>query len=117
MDELPAPRVGAVVAAFRPGRELLEAVESAVGQVDVVVVVVDEHPVSDATREVVDACRAACAEIVEHGSNRGIGAALNTGVEQVLVSTPPVSDVLTLDQDSALPPGYVSALLAARSAA
>lgn len=117
IDELPASRVGAVIAAFRPGRELLEAVTSAVGQVDVVVVVVDEHPVSEATRDVVDACRAAGAEIVEHGGNRGIGAALNTGVDQVLASLPEVSDILTLDQDSAVPPGYLAALLSARSAA
>ena len=117
IDELPASVVGAVVAAFRPGRELLEAVEGAVGQVDIVVVVVDEHPVSEGTRDVVEACRAAGAEIVEHGSNRGIGATLNTGVDHVLASTPVVSDVLTLDQDSALPPGYVAALLAARAAA
>ena len=115
--ERPAPVVGAVVAAFHPGHELLVAVESVVGQVEVVVVVVDEHPVSEQSRTVLEACTHAGARVVEHGANRGIGAALNTGVAQVLAHQSPVSDVLTLDQDSAVPPGYVAALLAARSAA
>ncbi len=111
------PVVGAVVAAHRPGPELLAAVQSVIGQVEVVVVVVDEHPLSEATRTVVEACRAVGANVVEHGANRGIGAALNTGVHDVRARSPLVSEVLTLDQDSAVPPGYVAALLAARSAA
>ena len=115
--ELPAPVVGAVVAAFRPGPELLVAVEGVVGQVDVVVVVLDEHPVSETSRTVLDACRAAGAHVVEHRANRGIGAALNTGVDEVRARLPHVSDVLTLDQDSAVPPGYVAALLSALSTA
>lgn len=116
-DEPAVPVVGAVVAAFRPGPELPTAVEGVIGQVEVVVVVVDEHPVSEATRAALEACRAAGAYVVEHGANRGIGAALNTGVADVLARRPLTSDVLTLDQDSAVPPGYVAALLAAGSAA
>lgn len=116
-DEPAVPAVGAVVAAFRPGPELLVAVEGVVDQVEVVVVVVDEHPVSASTRTVVEACRAAGAGIVEHGANRGIGAALNAGVAEVRARRPLVSGVLTLDQDSAVPPGYVATLLAARTAA
>lgn len=116
-DELPVAVVGAAIAAFRPGPELRTAVESVAPQADAVVVVVDEHPVSDETRRVLDACRAAGADVVEHGANRGIGAALNTGVARLLALRPGLTDVLTLDQDSAVPEGYVAALLAARSAA
>jgi rhamnosyltransferase len=117
IDETPAAAVGATVAAFHPGAELLSAVEGVVGQVDAVVVVVDEHPVTDATRTILEACRTAGADVVEHGANRGIGAALNTGVSRLAALRPGLTDVLTLDQDSAVPEGYVAALLAARSTA
>ena len=110
---MPAPVVGAVVAAFRPGTELRTGVEAVLGQVASVVVVVDEHPVGEDTRVVLEACRAAGAEVVEHPANLGIGAALNTGVTRLRELLPELTDVLTLDQDSAVPEGYVPALLAA----
>ena len=110
---MPAPVVGAVVAAFRPGAELRTGVEAVLGQVASVVVVVDEHPVGEDTRVVLEACRAASAEVVEHPANLGIGAALNTGVTRLRELLPELTDVLTLDQDSAVPEGYVPALLAA----
>ena len=84
---------------------------------DAALVVVDEHPVPESTRAALEACRAAGADLVEHGANRGIGAALNTGVARLLALRPGLTDVLTLDQDSVVPEGYVAALLAARSAA
>lgn len=109
--------VGAAIAAFGPGAELLAAVESVSTQVAAVVVVLDEHPVPPASREVLDACRAAGAEVVEHDANRGIGAALNTGVARLGELLPALTHVLTLDQDSEVPPGYVDALVAAAAAA
>lgn len=116
-SDVAAPVVGAAVAAFRPGDELLAAVEGVSAQVSSVVVVVDEHPVPPASREVLDACRAAGAEIVEHDTNRGIGAALNTGVARLDELLPALTHVLTLDQDSAVPQGYVDALVAAGTTA
>ncbi|WP_322919732.1 glycosyltransferase [Nocardioides renjunii] len=109
--------MGAVIAVFRPGPELATGLRALVDQVDAVVVVVDEHPVSGATSQLLDACRAAGAEVVEHDANRGIGAALNTGVERLRTLRPGLTHVLTLDQDSVVPAGYVAALLAAASAA
>ena len=103
--------VGAVVAAFRPGPELLAGVGAALAQVRALVVVVDEHPVSDATRVVVEQVRHAGADVVEHPANRGIGAALNTGLARLSELVPDLTDVLTLDQDSAVPDGYVPALV------
>lgn len=104
---------GAVLTAFRPGPELVTAVTAAASQVATVVVVVDEHPISAPTRAILEQCRAVGADVVEHDTNRGIGAALNTGVAW-LRSRPgePVTHVLTLDQDSGVPPGYVNALAA-----
>lgn len=110
-DRIQAPVVGAAIAAFRPGTELLRAVEAVIGQVATVLVVVDEHPVSAATRAVLDRCAAAGAEVVERPANDGIGAALNTGVARLRELVPGLTDVLTLDQDSAVPEGYVAALL------
>jgi rhamnosyltransferase len=105
--------VAAVVAAFRPARELLTGVRAVADQVDALVVVVDEHPVSPRTREVLEACRSAGADVVEHGANRGIGAALNTGTARARELLPDLTHVLTLDQDSAVPTGYVKTLLEA----
>lgn len=117
---MPAPSgrsVGAVVAAFAPGPSLAEVVAATLEQIDALVVVVDEHPVSAATREVVEACRAAGADVVEHDANRGIGAALNTGTARLGEVLPGLDHVLTLDQDSALPDGYVAALVRAHDRA
>ena len=108
-----AGRVAAVVAVHRPGAELLTCVTAALAQVCDLVVVVDEHPVHDTTAALLDACRAAGATIVQHGANRGIGAALDTGVARLRDLPDPPTHVLTLDQDSAVPPGYVDALVAA----
>ena len=109
--------MGAVVAVFHPGPELLDGVDAVRGQVAALVLVVDEHPVSDVTRDLLDRCRAAGAHVVEHPANRGIGAALNTGVDRLRELLPDLDHVLTLDQDSAVPDGYVTALLAAARAA
>lgn len=105
--------VGAVVAAFRPGDELVAAVETVIGQVGVLVVVSDEAPGDPTTRAVLDSCATLGAEIVEHEANRGIGAALNSGLAHLRAGVTPPTYVLTLDQDSTLEPGYVAALVAA----
>ncbi len=109
--------MGAVVAVFSPGPGLAAVVATTSAQVDAVVLVVDEHPVGPATREVLDACRVAGADVVEHGANRGIGAALNTGTARLGDLLPGLDHVLTLDQDSALPEGYVAALVEAHDRA
>lgn len=108
-----AGRLAAVVAVHRPGAELLTCVTAALPQVRDLVVVVDEHPVHDTTAALLDLCRAAGATIVQHGGNRGIGAALNTGVARLRDLPEPPTHVLTLDQDSAVSPGYLDALVTA----
>jgi rhamnosyltransferase len=109
--------VGAVVAVFRPGPELLTGVEAALAQVDELVLAVDEHPVTEATRELLEVCRALGATVLEQPANRGIGAALNAGIARLRELRPELGHVLTLDQDSHIPDGYVVDLLAAGSAA
>lgn len=106
-------RVGAVVTAFQPDEGLRRACDSLAGQVDLVVVVDDGSAAPD--EALLSQCAAGGAVVVRHPDNRGIGAALNTGVRTVLerLRGDDVC-VLTLDQDSVVPDGYVPALLDAR---
>lgn len=121
MPGLPVPqgraRVGAVVTSYQPGPELERVCLGVLPQVDVVVVVDDGSP--QRPDELLDACRAAGVEVVVHTSNDGIGAALATGVVHVRDALAHVAEpgdelfVLTLDQDSVVPDGYVDALVTA----
>jgi len=104
-----------VVPAYDPGVSLVALVQEVAAQVDRVVVVDDGSPGSAAASHL-DACDAIGAMVVHHDRNRGIAAALNTGILAALGSTdvdPPVSAVLTLDQDSRVGPTFVADLLAA----
>jgi rhamnosyltransferase len=107
--------VAAVVTAFRPGPGLVGLVRSLAAQTSRVVVVDDgSGPDADA---VLDRARAAGAEVVRHPANRGIAAALNTGI--AAARAPHEGDepahlaaVITFDQDSAVDDGFVATLLA-----
>ena len=98
---------------FNPGPSLLAVCASVIDQVDVVVIVDDGSPHAD--ESILEQCRAMGARIERHTSNQGIGAALNTGVGIIRTALPhwPDSFVLTLDQDSTVPLGYVDSLVAA----
>ncbi|MDO4899390.1 glycosyltransferase [Actinomyces sp.] len=108
-------RVGAVVTAFAPGPGLVRTVESLTSQVDEIVVV-DDGPelATGATRAVLADCRAHGVHVVIHDHNRGIAAALNEGARHLGLSC---DAVLTVDQDSLLPPGYIAAQIKTFAAA
>lgn len=104
--------VAAVVTAFDPDSSLVTVCRSVVDQVDVLVVVDDGSAAPDET--VFDACAALGATILRQPSNLGIGAALDVGVEHARSLVPGGRPaVLTLDQDSVVPDGYVAALVEA----
>ncbi|WP_136519423.1 glycosyltransferase [Cellulomonas telluris] len=103
-------QVVAVVTAFQPDDGLLEVVRSVGPQVDRVVVVDDGS--SDEAAPVLARAAEAGATVLRQGANLGIGAALNAGLRAA-----GDADVLTLDQDSRVPAGYVAALRAALDAA
>lgn len=109
------PHVTAVLSLFRPPADLPARVADLLEQVDAVVTV-DDGPDADASAEVHAALAAAGAEVIVVGANRGIAHALNLGIERARTTR---SDtwVLTLDQDSTVPPGYVAAALATFGAA
>ncbi|MDQ6897802.1 MAG: glycosyltransferase, partial [Actinomycetota bacterium] len=96
----------AVVPAFHPDAPVVDLAASLIGQVDRVVVVVDgADALSGPLR---GGLETAGATVVWHAENRGIAAALNTGVGEA----PDAWAVLTVDQDSTVPDGFVDGLRA-----
>lgn len=111
------PLVAAVVTAFAPGLGLTALVDSVLPQVATVVIIEDGSPTTQATDEALAAAERAGARVHRHPDNRGIAAALNTGIARARDLVPGLVWVLTLDQDSLLPSGYVATLIAAASRA
>lgn len=109
-----AKGVTGVVTAFRPTAALVDNVESLLDQVDAVVVVDDGGGPGFET--VFAALAAGGADVVHLSENSGIGAALNAGVRTARQRGNP-DYVLTVDQDSLLPAGYVQALRGAAAEA
>lgn len=104
--------VGAVVTAFHPTEGLLTALAMLRPQVSAVVVVNDADEPAAADPVLAQAA-ALDVIVIDQGANRGIAAALNTGIDQLRSRLPELAAVLTCDQDSVLPAGYVDALIAA----
>lgn len=97
----------AVVSAFRPTADLVRNVGLLAAQVDQVVVVDDgSGPGYD---DVLAEVRAAGADVVVLDENQGIAAALNAGLDAAALG--PRDLVVTFDQDSAVPQGFVAALV------
>ena len=101
-EEHRAPVV-AVIPAYEPGPNLVDLVRCLSEQVTTVVVVDDGSPTWPDIPQ-----RAAV--VVRHDSNRGIAAALNTGIREALTDADALA-VLTVDQDSQLPARFVRRLL------
>lgn len=100
-------RVVAVVAVFRPDDGFAERLARTAEQVDAVVVVDDGSGAAPP--------ESAGAEFISHGRNRGIAAALNTGIARARELD--ATHVLTLDQDTTLEDGYVATALGTLEAA
>ncbi|MBI2299773.1 MAG: glycosyltransferase family 2 protein [Armatimonadetes bacterium] len=92
--------------------DLLAAIPPALGERPYRVLIVDDGS-SDATAEVVRDCGTRMpAEVVQHAHNRGLGAALRTGLEAA-ARVPGAAVVVTLDADNTHPPSLIPTLLAA----
>jgi rhamnosyltransferase len=100
-------RVVAVVPTFHPDDRVIERLEALSAQVDSVIVV-DDGSSADADSVLAD-IEGAGFRVVRTGENRGIAAALNTGTRLALDDH--ADFVVTIDQDSLLPDGYVRACL------
>ncbi|WP_425956315.1 glycosyltransferase [Xylanimonas sp. McL0601] len=101
-------RLIAVVSSFRPTDELVRNVGLIAGQVDEVVVVDDGSGPDYGA--VLDHVRAAGARVVALAENQGIAAALNAGLREAALA--PEDLVVTFDQDSTVPEGFIAALVA-----
>jgi rhamnosyltransferase len=99
--------VVAVVPAYEPGPGLLELVDALAPQVAEVIVVDDGSPNGTQT---IDAAAERGARLLRHGTNKGIAAALNSGIRAAL-DQDDILAVLTVDQDSRIPAGFVAALV------
>lgn len=101
------PTVWAVMSAFNPQPELAASVEAVLDQVDGVVLV-DDTGVGevDAIREI--AGQHPTVVVLSNVVNLGLAATLNRGVAEAIRRG--ADHVLTLDQDTVLPGGYVTAL-------
>jgi rhamnosyltransferase len=109
-ESRPGPDLGSVVAvvpAYEPGPNLLELVDSLAAQLAEVIVVDDGSLDGGQT---LDAAAERGARVLRHASNRGIAAALNTGIQSALSSAGTLA-VLTVDQDSQIPAGFVTDLV------
>jgi rhamnosyltransferase len=104
-----AHRVVAVVSAFRPGEALVEHCAQLAPQVSRVIVVDDGS--GDAAEPVLARLEAAGATVLRQRENAGIGAAMNRGFEAARGLDPAVEFVVTFDQDSQVPDGFVGALV------
>ncbi len=102
-------RVVAVVSSFRPGRDLLDNLALIAAQTDDVVCVDDGS--GPQAQDVLDAVRAAGVRVVELPENGGIATALNAGLSAADLG--PRDLAVMFDQDSAVPEGFVAALVAA----
>lgn len=102
-------RVVAVLPTFRPDQPVVARIAALRALVDDVIVVDDGSP-ADA-EGVLARISETGVELVRSPENRGIAAALNTGIRRALDSG--ATHVLTIDQDSSLPHDYVERCLAA----
>lgn len=113
---MPGPDdVIAIVPAYRPGADLAEKTRRLREQTGGVIVVDDGSGVEHASA--LAACAAAGAVVVAGQENLGIAHALNAGIAKARSAFPSFRFILTLDQDSELPDGYVDAMATAYAAA
>lgn len=99
------PTVVAVMSAFNPPSDLVVRVQKLASQVTRVVVVDDGSP--DADVRIWQQLSLSGVAVLHHAENRGIAAALNTGINAAFAFDPDAW-ILTMDQDSELTDGFVA---------
>ncbi|WP_336856751.1 glycosyltransferase [Sinomonas albida] len=113
MDQKDVGGVAIVMPMFSPRRESIDRLQGLAAQARQVILV-DDNPAEN--RDWSDALGTAPnVRVIRHATNRGIAAALNTGVREVL-DAPEIEYVITLDQDSELPTHYVEKFLCEQAA-
>ena len=100
-------RVVAVISAFRPSRALIGHCATLAPQVSRVIVVDDGS--GEGARPVLDELERGGISVIGNSENGGIGAAMNQGIAAAIEGGAEL--VITFDQDSQVPPGFVDALV------
>ena len=102
--------VTVVIPTFAPSDALLELVSGLSGQAEVSRIIISDDA-SPATADPVlrTAAQLEGVEVIRHNKNAGIARGLNDGLAAAVAAGD--STLLTLDQDSRIPLGYVSALM------
>ena len=105
------PSVTVVIPTFAPSDALLELVSDLSGQAEVSRIIIsdDASPVT-ADPVLRTVAQLAGVDVIRHNKNAGIARGLNDGLAAAVAAGD--STLLTLDQDSRIPPGYLPALLA-----
>ena len=105
------PSVTAVVPSYSPGAGILDLIAQLSGEVEISRILIsdDASPVT-ADPVLRQAAQISGVEVIRHTKNAGIARGLNDGLAWALEHSE--SMLLTLDQDSRITAGYVSALLA-----
>lgn len=107
------PRVIAVVPTYHPDHDVVDHMRVLLGQVDRLIVVDDGSGAAAGT--VLSEIERLGASVIRLERNVGIAGALNTGVREALADG--AEYVVTTDQDTELPTGYVADCLATFAAA
>lgn len=102
-------RATAVVSLYNPNNAVVARIESLLGQVGHVVAVDDGSPQNPEV--VLATLERLGVSVVRLTSNSGIAAALNAGITKALAGPSRPEFILTMDQDSLLPDGYLDALV------
>jgi len=96
-------RVGAVIVAYHPhARQLVELIDQLRDQVEKIIVV------NNGPSESIDLISGSSITLIQADSNLGVGAAINRGVERLLVER--LDQALLMDQDSVIGPQLVATL-------
>lgn len=108
------PDVVAVIPTFRPDPGEVRALVATLRRADVPTLVVDDASPPDVD-PLLDALRAAGADVIRHTTNAGIARSLNDGLAAAIAQR--AGWLLTIDQDSVIDDDYLARLLRSRDAA
>ena len=111
-----SPDIDAVVTVYNPEDILLALCRELVAQARYVFIV-DDGSSAPTADSLLHECEKLGCIVVRHPSNLGVAAALNTGVSTALGQVPRPAGIITLDQDSELPAGYIASLVEASETA
>jgi rhamnosyltransferase len=109
LDDSYVPKLGAVMSAFHPDSAVLENIKAVANQVDHLWIIDDSGDSHwEGSGLITAECLPRNAVLLRNKQNIGIAASLNRGVSAALAEG--VDAIVTVDQDTFIPPSFVSQL-------